>query len=111
MDIANNDILMIDIDNMIHNKKKLLLEKRNELIDSERNNEFLREVVDDYTNYYNKIKMEKQKQYETLLFLTDYNHRMNNTINETGYLVNESKKQREKLIQKIKNIKEEIDNL
>ena len=55
--------------------------------------------------------MEKQKQYETLLFLTDYIHRMNNTINETGYLVNESKKQREKLIQKIKNIKEEIDNL
>lgn len=111
MDIAKNDILMIDIDNMINNKKKLLLEKRNELISVKNNNEFLKEVVEDYKNYYNKIKMEKQKQYETLLYLTDYIHRMNNTINETGYLVNESKKQREKLIQKIKNIKMEIDNL
>ena len=28
MDIANNDILMIDIDNMIHNKKKITARKK-----------------------------------------------------------------------------------
>jgi len=111
MEIAKKDRIIIDIDNIIENKKKLLLEKRNELINSERNNEFLREVVEDYKNYHNKIKMEKQKQYESLLVLSEYIHKMNNTINVTGYLVNQSNKQREKLIQKIKNIKIEIDNL
>ena len=111
MDIFNNDIIIFNIDNLIENKKKLLLEKRKELIIRERNNEFLREVVEDYQNYYNKIKTEKQKQYETLLYLTDYIHRMNKTINNTGYLVNESKKQRDKLIQKINLIKKELDNI
>lgn len=111
MDIAIQDLFIIDIDNIINNKKKFLFEKQNELINNERNNEFLKDVLGDYNNYYNKIKLEKQKQYETLLFISDYIHKMNNTLNKTDYLVNESKIQRDKLIEKIEKIKIEIDKL
>lgn len=109
--LAERDIYLLQIEQEIKNKKKLLVKKKKELDKKQKLNQYLDTVKVDYTKYYNYIVNEKQQQYNALLLLKEY---MGDLI-KTEQLVDEqlrtAKHDQKYIIKEIDNVKAELDEL
>ena len=109
--LAQRDIYLLEIDSVIRDKKKLLVNKKKDLEKKCKINEYLSSIQNDYLKYYNYIRNEKQEQYNSLLLLNEY---MNELIKAED-LVDEqlriAKHDQKYIIQEIDKIKTELDEL
>ena len=111
MNCAERDIMINNINSEIAYKKGELLKKRNYLKSLVTGNEFLEEVVNDYDNYYNYIKKQKQDQYNALAKISDYLDKISANVKTTDNMLNETKYDQKQLLNQMNIIKKEIDNL
>ena len=111
MQIAQRDLNLLQIEQEIRNKKHLLVKKKKELDKKQKLNEYLVEIKQDYTNYYDYIVNEKQKQYDSMLLLKEY---VSDLINTEGVVNNQlrtAKHDQKDILVEIEKIKAELDEL
>jgi uncharacterized protein (DUF3084 family) len=77
--IEDSDSKLLHIEKMIKAKKNLLLSKQEKLEKISKNNHFLNEIKNDYQEYYNYIKKQKEEQILALNMLNEY-------IKESSYI-------------------------
>ena len=109
--LAERDLHLLQIEAEIKNKKRLLVKKKKDLDKKQKLNEYLGDVKQDYTKYYDYIVKEKQQQYDALLLLKEY---MNDLI-KTEHLVDDqlrsAKHDQKDIIGEIDKVKDELDEL
>lgn len=109
--IGQRDLHLIQIEQEIKNKKKLLIKKKKDLDKKQNLNSYLDTVKEDYTNYYQYIIKEKQQQYDSLMLLKEY---MNDLI-KTEHLVDEqlrtAKYDQKDIVGEIDKVKAELEEL
>lgn len=111
MDLAKRDMTIQLLKDEIACKKKFLADKVNHLYGVHTDNEFLEEIVYDYSNYKNYILKEKQEQYDALYLISNYINNLKNSINITEDVLRESNYQQKTLMGEINKLKKEIDDL
>jgi hypothetical protein len=109
--LAERDLHLIQIEQEIMNKKKLLVKKKKDLDKKQKLNQYLDGVKVDYTKYYDYIVGEKQQQYNALILLKEYM----SDLMKTEHLVNDqlrtAKHDQKDIIREIDKVKVELDEL
>ena len=72
MDLAKRDKNIQQLQNIIKEKEQFLSDKRKELMKSQKDNPFLKDVVDQYNMYFSNVAQQNQAQYNALKRLADY---------------------------------------
>ena len=108
--LSQRDLYLIKIENEIRNRKELLLEKRKHLKKVRNQNEFLEEVMGDYSKYYNYITEQNQEQMRALDILNKYIHGLIEKENLTSENLKDAKKEQKKIIHEMKKIKKGLDS-
>ena len=108
--LSQRDLYLIKIENEIRNRKELLLEKHKHLKKVRNQNEFLEEVMGDYSKYYNYITEQKQEQMRALNMLNKYIHGLIEKENLTSENLKDAKKEQKKIIHEMKKIKKGLDS-
>ena len=108
--LSQRDLYLIKIENEIRNRKELLLEKHKHLKKVRNQNEFLEEVMGDYSKYYNYITEQKQEQMRALDMLNKYIHGLIEKENLTSENLKDAKKEQKKIIHEMKKIKKGLDS-
>lgn len=111
MELAKRDLTVQLLKHEIASKKKFLVDKVNELHGVQKDNEFLGEIVEDYSNFKKHILKEKREQYEALRLISTYIDNLKNSIDITDHELRESNYQQKTLMGEINRLKKEIDVL
>jgi predicted RND superfamily exporter protein len=111
MELAKRDLTIQMLKDEIACRKKLLLKKVKELYSVENENEFLGEVVSDYSRYKEYIIKEKQQQYEALQIILNYINTLTKDINTAEQVLSESNYQQKMIYKELSTLKREIDDL
>ena len=110
MDLAKRDQQIELLRDLLNDRQQFIKDRRNELQQSSKENEYLNEVVLDYNDYYDKIKDEKLNQIAALQNLSEYISQMSNK-DDTEDLVNQSKSQQKQIQDEIKSLKKALEKL
>lgn len=111
MDIALDDEKVYKIKLLIQQKHNYLENRLKELKNTQKENVFLTDVVDDYIKYFTFIKNQRSQQFDALRKITDYIDNINETSNVTEQLLRESKHDQLEILTRMKHIKSKIDNI
>ena len=111
LSLVVRDLHLIQIDQEIRNKKKLLVKKKKELDKKQKLNQYLDGVKDDYTKYYDYIVEEKQQQYNSLILLKEYMSDLMENENLVDDQLRSAKYNQKDIIREIDNVKAELDEL
>ena len=111
MSLADRDQLLMRIECEMENKKQMLVNKRNHLKKVVNQNEFLKEVIGDYTKYYGVIIEQKQEQMRALEMLTKYIDGLLKTEKLTSENIKDARKEQKKILYEVKKIKASLDSL
>lgn len=111
MSLAQRDMYLMKINDEIKNRRQLLLDKKKELEQKEKLNEFLSTVRQEYRNYYNHIVHEKQQQYEALRLLKTYLDDLATTEKSMNNKMKNAKYDQREILQEMDNIRVELDNI
>ena len=109
--LAERDLQLIQIEREIKNKKQLLVKKKKELDKKHKLNEYLVNVKQDYTKYYDYIVGEKQQQYNALILLKEYMSDLMKTENLVDQQIRSVKHDQKDIIGEIDKVKAELDEL
>lgn len=111
MDLAKRDMAIKNMMTELENRRQLLKGKYKELQNASKENELLKDVLEDYLIYYNTSKDEKIKQYEALNKTLEHIDMimMEPTTNEE--MLRNSKIDQKEIMNEMKRIKSEIDKL
>lgn len=107
--LAQRDLHLIQIEQEIKNKKKLLINKKKDLDKRQNLNNYLDNVKDDYTKYYQYIIQEKQQQYDSLLLLKEYMNDLIKTENLVDEQLRTARYDQKDIIGEIDKVKAELD--
>ena len=111
MDIVNKDLLLKKIKCQIKKNKQNLVKDFKELEEKKSNNEFLKEIYDDYDNYKRYIVGLKKDQEIQILSLLHYLEKSMLDANLTERMVNEAKNEEKILLNKLSKIRGELKNI
>ena len=109
--LVQRDLQLLQIDEEIKNKKKLLIKKKRELDKKTKVNAFLQDVQEDYTKYYNHIVEEKQNQYNAMKLLKEYIDDLIKTDNLVDSQLRHAKNDQKHIMGEISKVKMELDEL
>jgi hypothetical protein len=109
--LAERDLQLIQIEREIKNKKQLLVKKKKDLDKKHKLNEYLVDVKQDYTKYYDYIVGEKQQQYNALILLKEYMSDLMKTENLVDQQIRSVKHDQKDIIGEIDKVKAELDEL
>ena len=107
--LAQRDLHLIQIEQEIKNKKNLLIKKKKDLDKRQNLNNYLDNVKDDYTKYYQYIIQEKQQQYDSLLLLKEYMNDLIKTENLVDEQLRTARYDQKDIIGEIDKVKTELD--
>jgi hypothetical protein len=109
--LADRDLRIMKMEELIKNKQKFLVKKKKELDEKCMLNQYLETVKDNYSKYYDNMIKEKQNQYDALLILKEY---LSELI-KSEHLVNDelriAKHDEKDILREIEKVKAEIDDL
>ena len=110
-DLEKKEESFQNLEKMIHDKKRFIFEKRQQIEEEEKKNKFLQGIKNDYENYYDYAVEEKQKQVRFMDYLIKYIKQ----ITSEGELTEEDFKraqwEQQKLMMEIMNIKKDLDEI
>jgi hypothetical protein len=109
--LAERDLHLIQIEQEIMSKKKLLIKKKKDLDKKQKINQYLDGVNHDYTKYYNHIVGEKQQQHKALMLLKEYMEDLMKTENLVDDQLRIAKHDQKDIIWEIDKVKVELDEL
>ena len=109
--LAERDLHLIQIEQEIRNKKKLLVKKKKDLDKKHKLNQYLSGVKDDYSKYYDYILNEKQQQRDALMLLKEYIDDLITTEHLVDDQLRTAKYDQKDIISEIDKVKAELDEL
>ena len=109
--LAERDLHLIQIEQEIMSKKKLLIKKKKDLDKKQKLNQYLDGVNRDYTKYYDHIIGEKQQQHKALMLLKEYMDDLMKTENLVDDQLRTVKHDQKEIIGEIDKVKVELDEL
>ena len=111
IDLASKDQQFIQLQQLIESKKKMLLDKQIKYKKISKQNHFLEEIKNDYSNYSNYIMKQKQEQIQALEILHNYVKDLTISGNLSKQNVKDSKYEQKKIIKELKSIKYNLDDV
>ncbi len=109
--LADRDSKIGQLEKMIHEKKRMLVDKRKDVDAQESKNEFLVGVNHDYNHYYNSIVHEKQEQIRVFHLLKEYLEDLTRTEQLVDRQLKSVRRDEEEIMQQINHIKYELDEI
>ena len=104
MDIAKRDLKLQQIQNEITMRQQLLFKKKKDLEKTYKLNDYLKDVKDEYTNYYDFIVNEKRQQQDALKIIKEYLTELINSEQLVGEQLRSAKHE-------LKDILKEMDKI
>ena len=111
MNLAIRDHKIYQMVLELENRKKILCIKNNQLKQNSKNNDYLKEVLDDYKQYNDVIVTNKQKQIFVLEQLNNYIDKITEDLQLTSLKLKESNDEQREIGNEISIIKDELNNL
>jgi len=109
--LAERDLHLLQIEQEIKNKKKMLIKKKKDLDKKHKLNNYLSGVKDDYSKYYDYILNEKQQQRDALMLLKEYINDLITTEKLVDDQIRTAKHDQKDIIHEIDKVKAELDEL
>jgi hypothetical protein len=111
LSLAERDLHLIQIEQEIMNKKRLLVKKKKDFDKKQKLNQYLDGVRVDYTKYYDYIVLEKKQQYNALMLLKEYMSDLMKTEHLVDDQLRTAKHNQKDIIREIDKVKVELDEL
>lgn len=111
VDLAKRDKILGDMESQLYAKRFLLLQKREALKNSMKQNRFLEEVKKDYDNYHEFLVTQKKEQIDALEYINSYISDIQNEGNINDEKINESRIQQEWILSELKKIKKDLNEI
>ena len=111
MDLANRDMYLKHIEQLIHTKKQMLMKKQKYLSKVEKQNEFLKEVKNDYMLYHTYIVNQKQDQVKALESLNSYIDKLTKSGLLSSNNIKDAQHEQYKIMREINMIKKNVDQI
>jgi hypothetical protein len=109
--IFEKDQQFLYIQQMIEQKRDMLLKKQHYLKKAAKQNHFLEVVKNDYAKYYNYIAQQKREQIQAFELLNKYIQDLNTTNKLSKYNIQDAKAEQHKIMNEIVSIKKGLDEL
>jgi DNA repair exonuclease SbcCD ATPase subunit len=109
--LENRDNQLLQIENLIDAKRKMLIDKQKKFKNISKQNEFLSEVKQDYSKYYGYIVKQKQDQMSALSMLNTYIKDLTVSGNLSKNNIDDAKNEHQKILTEINSIKNGIDDI
>ena len=109
--LENRDQQLLQIENLIDAKRKMLIDKQKKFKNLTKQNEFLNEVKQDYNKYYGYIVKQKEDQMSALTLLNGYikDLTVSGTLSKNN--IEDAKNEQNKILTEINSIKKGIDDI
>ena len=109
--LENRDQQLLQIENLIDAKRKMLIDKQKKFKNLTKQNEFLNEVKQDYNKYYGYIVKQKEDQMSALTMLNGYikDLTISGTLSKNN--IEDAKNEQQKILTEINSIKKGIDDI
>ena len=111
MDLASKDQQFIQLQKLIEFKRKMLLDKQIKYKKISKQNHFLEEIKNDYSNYSNYIMKQKPEQIQALEILHNYVKDLTISGNLSKQNVKDARYEQKKIIKELKSIKHNLDDV
>ena len=109
--LENRDQQLLQIENLIDAKRKMLIDKQKKFKNLTKQNEFLNEVKQDYNKYYGYIVKQKEDQMSALTMLNGYIKDLTTSGTLSKNNIEDAKNEQEKILTEINSIKKGIDDI
>ena len=109
--LENSDQKLLQIENLIDAKRKMLIDKQKKFKNITKQNEFLNVVKQDYNKYYGYIVKQKQEQMSALSLLNNYIKDLTVSGKLSKNNVDDAKNEQQKILTEINSIKSGIDDI
>lgn len=109
--LAERDNYLIQIEEQIRAKRKLLLDKRRVLKKTVKENRFLQNVKKDYDAYHQYIVKQKQDQIQSMNLLHHYIDDIMVSGKMTEKDIEQSRKEKQSILKEIDTIKHTLDKI
>jgi hypothetical protein len=109
--LENSDQKLLQIENLIDAKRKMLIDKQKKFKNITKQNEFLNVVKQDYNKYYGYIVKQKQDQMSALSLLNNYIKDLTVSGKLSKNNVDDAKNEQEKILNEINSIKKGINDI
>jgi hypothetical protein len=109
--IRRKDQQFLHMQQLIEEKRNMLLARQHKLKKAARQNEFLEVVKNDYAKYYNYIAAQKHEQIQALELLNKYIDDLNSTNKLSKYNIEDSKVEQQKIMGEITSIRKGLDQI
>ena len=111
MPLVKRDEQLLQIEELINAKRKMLLDKQKKIRFISKQNKFLDAVKDDYAKYYGYIAKQKREQIEALDLLNNYIHDLTISGKLSKHNIDDAKFEQEKLLKEIDEIKKGLETI
>jgi hypothetical protein len=109
--LVENDEKILQIEELIEAKRRMLLEKQKKFKNISKQNQFLEAVKNDYTKYYDYISQQKQHQIKALELLNGYVRDLSNSGQLSKHNIDDAKFEQEKILKEINEIKKGLETI
>ena len=109
--LENSDQKLLQIENLIDAKRKMLIDKQKKFKNITKQNEFLNVVKQDYNKYYGYIVKQKQEQMSALSLLNNYIKDFSVSGKLSKNNVDDAKNEQQKILTEINSIKKGINDI
>ena len=109
--LENRDQKLLQIENLIDAKRKMLIGKQKKFKNLTKQNEFLNEVKQDYNKYYGYIVKQKEDQMSALTLLNGYIKDLTISGSLSKNNIEDAKNEQVKILTEINSIKKGIDDI
>lgn len=109
--LVENDEKILQIEELIEAKRRMLLEKQKKFKNISKQNQFLEAVKNDYTKYYDYISQQKQDQIKALGLLNGYIQDLSTSGQLSKHNIDDAKFEQEKILKEINEIKKGLETI
>lgn len=111
MPLVNMDEQLLQIEEVITAKRKMLCDKQKRLKIMSRQNNFLDAVKNDYNKYYSYIIKQKHDQMDALSALNNYINELTISEKLSKHNIEDAKYEQSKILKEIRNIKKGLNSI
>lgn len=111
MPLMKQDERLLQIEDAIQAKRRMLLDKQKKYRFIEKQNHFLDAVKNDYNKYYTYISQQKQDQIKALELLNKYIHDLTVSGQLSEHNIEDAKFEQERILREVKSIRKGLDDI
>jgi len=111
MDVACSDNRILILQREIGKRKRELRNKLTELKTAQQDNDFLSDVVSDYSRYYTEMRRSKENEIIAMNMLMEYMDNVTASTNLTKEALERTKSEQKTMMAKIKHLRREIEEI